>query len=306
MRHLPSARQTVVIVLILALGLVATASARPLRLFVIGNSFSKNATQYLPDLAAGGGHELIIGRAQAGGCSLERHWNAVAAWQADPADPAGRIYGGKSLAKHLGASGWDVITIQQYSLHSPNPATYRPFAANLHAHLRKVQPAAEILIHQTWAYRVDAARFGQIGPGRQAANQREMWEHSRAAYRTVARELGARVIPSGDAFWRVDSDPQWGFQRDANFDPASARFPALPPQTHSLHVGDRWNDKRELKKDTHHASPAGKYLAALVWYGVLFNESPEPLTFVPPGMPSAFTAHLRTVAWQTVQDSGSK
>ena len=43
-------------------------SNKPLRVFLIGNSFSQNATRYLPELAKEGGHQLELGRAELGGC----------------------------------------------------------------------------------------------------------------------------------------------------------------------------------------------------------------------------------------------
>ena len=286
--------------------LTAIAPAATLRLFVVGNSFSNNATRYLPDLAKSGGHELILGKAQTGGCSFERHWNAVEASLANPTDPKARIYGGKSLREHMGSDTWDVITIQQYSLHSTDPATYRPYAYKLHAHLKQLQPNAEIVVHQTWAYRVDAARFGQIAPGQHATSQREMWEKSRAAYHQLARDLRMRILPVGDAFWRVDSDPKWGFKPDPTFDEKTATHPALPKQTHSLHVGYRWNAEKKLGKDANHANVAGEYLGALVWYGMLFKESPEKLAFVPPGIDADFGAHLRRVAAAVVREAAAK
>src|SRR5688572_1394785 len=82
------------------LAIATLADAATLRLFVVGNSFSNNATRFLPELAKAGGHELVVGKAQTGGCSFERHWNAVEASLANPADPKGKIYGGKSLQEH--------------------------------------------------------------------------------------------------------------------------------------------------------------------------------------------------------------
>lgn len=283
----------------------SVAPARTLRLFVVGNSFSNNATHYLPELAKAGGHELIMAKAQTGGCSFERHWKAVEADLAQPGDAKGRIYGGKSLRENLGSGPWDVITVQQYSLLSSDVESYRPFAQKLHAHLKSVQPAAEIVLHQTWAYRVDAAKFGQLGGGRHAASNQEMWERSRAAYWQIAQELGVRVIPTGDAFWRINSDAKWAYRPDATFDFKHALKPALPNQVHSLHVGYRWGTDGKLGLDANHANVAGEYLGALVWYGFLFNESPEKLGFVPEGIAPDFAAHLRKVAWQVVQETAT-
>jgi len=284
---------------------VSVVEARTLRLFHVGNSFSNNATRLLPELAKAGGHELIIGRAVTGGCSLERHWNAVEAFLANPDDPKGKIYSGKSLWDNIRTDTWDVITVQQNSMNSTDYATYQPYASKLHAHLRKLQPKAEIVIHQTWAYRTDAAVFGGVGGGKNAASQKEMWERSRAAYWQLAQDLGARVMPVGDAFWRVDSDPQWSYRVDATFDAATAVHPALPVQRNSLHVGYRWNAQKKLGKDANHANVAGEYLGALVWFAFLFEESPEKLRYAPPGVAPEFAAHLRRVAWQIVQETAA-
>jgi hypothetical protein len=279
---------------------VSGVAAKTVRVLVVGNSFSNNATRFLPQIVEEGGHELVLAKAQAGGCSLERHWKAVEAWRANPADPAGKIYSGKSLEQHAAGKSWDVVTIQQNSMNSTDPATYRPYAGKLHAHLRQLAPGATIWVHQTWAYRTDAAKFGQTGPGQHAASQREMWERSRAAYAELAREFRLPVLPVGDAFWRVDSDPQWGFRPDPTFDEKILVHPAVPPQRHSLHVGYRWNAEKKLGKDANHANAAGEYLGALVWYGLLFDENPARVRFVPPGVDATFAAQLRKVAAETV------
>src|SRR3954447_19522963 len=255
--------------LVFALG-ASSSSARTLRVFAVGNSFSQNATTYLPQLAMAGGHELTLGTAQTGGCSLERHWKAAEAELTNSGSKEAKIYGGKSLVEIISKGKWDVMTMQQYSLLSSDIETYRPFAQKLHDHLQTLQPGAEIVVHQTWAYRSDASRFGQIAVEKHAASQREMWERSRAAYRQIAGDLGTRVIPVGDAFWRVDLDPKWGYKPDANYDFKNPVFPMLPDQNTSLHVGYRWSADKKLTKDANHANVAGQYLGGLVWYGSLF------------------------------------
>ncbi len=280
----------------------SAAYARTVRLFVIGNSFSKNATQYLPQLAAEGGHELVIGRAELGGCTLERHWRHAAAAQANVDDAEGKPYGGKSLKMLMDQNTWDVVTIQQASVFSGDPAAYRPYAQNIYDYVKSLQPQAEVVFHQTWAYRSDAKNFTRIDGEKRAQSQQEMWENSRAAYHAVAKELGIRIIPNGDAFWNVSADPKWCYQKDANFDFVKPVAPALPSQEYSLHVGYSWG-KDKFRFDPNHANAAGCYLGALVWYGFLFDESPEKLTFVPPNVSSEFAAHLRKVAWETVQQN---
>lgn len=279
--------------------LAPRAEAKPLRLFLIGNSFSQNATQHLPQLSREGGHELTIGRAEASGHSLQQHWQGVEANDADPTK--GKIYGGKSLRELLSAGTWDVVTIQQASFSSGNIDSYRPYAEKLRDFIKKLQPQAEVVLHQTWTYRSDAAKFAAIGGGQTAATDREMWEKTTVAYRTIAAELGVRLIPTGDAFWRVGSNPQWAYKKDLRFDFAKPVFPNLPDQTNSLHAGYQWKEQTKLELDANHASEAGKFLASLVWYGFLFNESPEKSKVVPGGVPANFAPYLREVAAQALQ-----
>ena len=281
--------------LVALLGSASPTHAKTLRVFVIGNSFSNNALLYLPKIVQSAGDQIVVKSASIGGSPLEKHWNGVAAYLADPDAKEGKIYGGKSLKDMLGDTRWDVVTIQQYSMYSPNPETYQPYATKLRDYVMKLQPQAQVVLHQTWAYRVDSKDWGFVGRGERAKDQAEMWEKSRNAYLRIADDLGLRLIPVGDAFRAVDTDPRWGYRPDSAFDPKIAREPQLPDQSHSLHVGYNWKGGK-LTFDSHHASPAGCYLAGLMWYATLFNASPQRITFAPPELSPDFAAHLREVA----------
>src|SRR5207247_1531071 len=128
-----------------------------------------------------------------------------------------------------------------------------------------------VLVHQTWAYRVDDPRFARPSdvPG-EPSTQKAMYEGLTKAYETIASELGAKLIPVGDAMYLADTDPKWGYKPDKKFDAKNAKPPELPGQTHSLHAGWRWSVAKDGKKtlgmDGHHASVAGQYLAACVFF----------------------------------------
>ena len=273
-----------------------------LRVLLIGNSFSQNASTYLPRLAEEGGHVLILGHAEIGGCPLEKHWRLAQLYEKDPDNPAGRPYKGKKSLRMLLTEGtWDVVTMQQYSFFSSCVETYRPYARQLYDYVRKFQPEARILMHQTWAYRVDAPRFGlkekeKEGKQVKCATDEEMWRLSRAAYHEVAEELGVELIPVGDAFWKVCSDPRYGYRADASIDKDEMASSGLPDQRNSLHKGYYRSKEGKVKLDANHASAAGCYLGGLVWYGVLFGESPARLTFVPGEVPADFASYLKKTA----------
>lgn len=272
-----------------------------LHLFLIGNSFSQNASRYFPQLAEEGGHPLVIGRAEIGGCPLKKHWELAELAETDPSNPNGKPYNGKSLRMLLSSGKWDVVTLQQYSMHSADVATYMPYALKLYDFIKSIQPNARVVFHQTWAYRADTKDFSMVNEKQQAKSVDEMYEKSRAAYHAVASELGVKIMPVGDAFRKVNTNKKWGYKPDNKFDTANAVYPALPEQKNSLHVGFYWDKNKKLAFDSHHANDAGCFLGALVWYSFLFNESPVNLKFVPQHVPADFAKYLRETAWSVTQ-----
>ena len=202
----------------------------------------------------------------------------------------------------LSEGNWDIVTIQQNSMNSTDPATYRPYARNLYNYIKAIVPQAEVVMHQTWAYRTDAKTFGQIGPNQHAQSAEEMYEKSRAAYQSVAAELGVRLLPVGDAFWKINSHPKWAYQKDKSFSQENAVSPALPAQKNSLHVGYYWNQENKLALDANHANAAGEYVGSLVWYACLFPESPTKLKFVPEGISPDFAHALKKAAKKAVKN----
>jgi hypothetical protein len=276
-------------------------SHKSLRLFIIGNSFSQNASAYLPNFVKEKGTELTIGRAELGGHSLAQHWEYAEAAEANPEDPKGKPYKGKSLRMLLSAGTWDVVTLQQASYLSPDQESYSPYAKKLYDYIKKIQPNAEIIIHQTWAYRSDALKFGRVAPNQLAKNQKEMWAQSRAAYHAMAKQLNAKIMPVGDAFYTVASDQEFGFKKDADFDYANPIYPNLPNQVNSLNMGYSWKDNK-MVFDANHANEAGRYLGSLIWYATLFKESPLNIAYVPNKVPADFAAYLKTVAEKTIKN----
>ncbi len=280
----------------------STPPTKPVRVLAVGNSFSRNAGKYLADIAEADGNQVTVFQAAPGGCSLERHWTCAAQFEADPEDTKGRLYDGKSLRQILTAEPWDFVTIQQVSIRSFEPETYRPYAQLLHAYIRKHAPQAEVLIHQTWAYRADDPLFRS--PEFQV---QDMYRRLTAAYEGLGAELGCRLLPVGTAFENARLGDLWPDRfPDPDFDGTKAEPPALPDQRWSLHVGYRWskNDagKPALRYDGHHANVAGEYLGSAVWYEVVTGRSVLGNRFVPDGLDAPRVALLQQIAHQTVSE----
>lgn len=282
--------------------------AKTVRLLTVGNSFSGNAVRFLPEIAKAAGDTLILQRADLPGCPMDRHWGNIEKTESDPNDTAGRAYSmtvnGEtaqySLKDVLKRDKWDFVTMQQASILSPNINTYRPYAKNLYDYFKKHAPQAEVIMHETWAYRVDDPGFG----GADGNSHEKMYKGLSSAYRTIAKELGIRIMPVGDAMYAADTDPAWGY-KPPKYDKATLKPPTLPDQTHSLHVGWYWGKDRdgvpELKMDGHHVGALGCYLAGCVWYESLFGKSVVGNKFVPEGMSAADVKYLQQVAHKAVE-----
>ena len=309
--RLPTRLASLILAVTLVVPTLLTAAERTsLKVFAIGNSFSQNALTDLPALAKAGGKELILANAYIGGCSLERHVKHLK--QAEAGNPEGKAYkahidpktGEKrdlSLVDLLTAQPWDIVTIQQASPLSFKPESYQPFADELIAAIHKYAPTAEIVVHETWAYREDHPFF-QKDDGFTPA---KMYSGLRDAYRSLADGKGYRIIPVGDAFNLARQTPRWTYVPDPAFDFKNPTAGKLPDQHTSLNAG--WSltktttGESALKLDAIHCSPAGKYLGGATWYQILFNADKVPADYTPKGMDAATAADLRSHAESAVQ-----
>jgi len=261
------------------------AGGKHVKLLSIGNSFSVNASRFLPELVKASGNTLTFGHACIGGCSYAGHWKPLEIFEANPDDPNGRPYSygdrkALSLKDMLTAEQWDYVTIQQVSWESYKLESHRPHAKLLYDYIRKHAPQAEVLIHETWAYQEDDPLFTD------GFMAEKMHGGLRTAYHTIARALGCRVIPVGDAIQLARHSPDWRYVcLDPNYDFRNPQHPALPDQSHLLTTGWFWSKQQDgtfkLGMDGHHANSNGEYLGGCVWFEFLYGQSVVGNTCLP-------------------------
>lgn len=180
----------------------------PSNVLFIGNSFT--ARNDLPGLiarlAAAKGKRLEHRLISAGGASLRTHWNAGAAAQA------------------IQTGGFDAVVLQEQSTLPVKNAN------RMHENVRLFDEAikaagAETILYMTWA----------------RAHAPESQQAITNAYTTIAKELGATVVPAGLAWQKFLTKHK-------------------EPVLHD--------------KDGSHPTLAGSYLTACVFFAALFKESP--------------------------------
>lgn len=267
--------------------------AKELKVLMIGNSFSNSVLTYLPKIVKmSGKHHLKLANAYIGGCTLERHCANIDKEKTDPnfkpytfhlidsADLKPKSTR-SNLSDIIKADKWDIITIQQGSVHSPYKEKTLDLAKKLIAHVRALAPQAEIVVHETWAYRADHPWF----TGKKAKmTWKEMDEKVSANYKELAGSNKFRMIPVGGAVHL--------FRVKLPVKPVAYTAEDLKklekPKTMDITGGDvvgsmSWGPDRKNKKnivlkiDRIHLNDKGKYLQGCVWYMVLFGEKAEDI-----------------------------
>ncbi len=179
-----------------------------IHILAIGNSFSRDATAYLHDVADSMGIPTSVVNLYIGGCSLERHWRNVESDAKDYQYQENGIVTDRyvSISEVLHSKPWHFIVTQQASHDSGWMDTYEPFCEFLFGYLKKEAPKAQICLHQTWAYEADSDHGGFI---RYRCDQQEMYQRSRSNYRAIAEKYGIRLIPCGDVIQNIRKHPEF-------------------------------------------------------------------------------------------------
>ena len=278
---------------------------KKLNVLTIGNSFADSAVRAIVPLAEYAGKPLNIFKANFGGCELRRHWSYIDAEINNPADC--RIYSYGPLSKILKETPWDIVTIQQASHESWRPETFQPYAENICNFVKEHAPQAEIVIQQTWAYRLDHPQF-KAG-SEWGISQEEMYSRLTANYKRLAKELGnLRIIPSGYAVQLARKTQPIQFKMLTDAEAAALSYPDIPPQAGAL-VGrdfyERDNDTKEFvpKTDRIHLNARGEYLQGMVWLGMLFNCDVTNIEYLPPYIGKDDAAFLRRIAQKAIESA---
>ncbi len=224
-----------------------------IKILAIGNSFSQDATAYLYDMAKAAGKEMKVVNLYIGGCSLKTHWSNIEADAPNYEYELNGQYNGRksSVKEALQEEAWDYVTLQQVSGESGILETYDPYLDRISEYVKQFAPAAEQLLHQTWAYELDSEHSDFI---KYDKDQKKMYEAILRTYRTLSERLSLRVIPSGTVIQELRAKP----------------------------VFDYANGGISLCRDGYHMHMIyGRYAVAATWYEFILKESILKNNFIP-------------------------
>src|SRR5690625_5239518 len=138
-----------------------------MKVLMIGNSFSVDATTYLFDIAKSAGVNVVIGNVYASGTGLEGHWNKIQNSEGVNAYEKYTLEEGQTsepdalLVDSVLDEDWDVITYQQNSVNSGLYSTFQPYLNDLHHFVKSKAPSkTKYGFHLTWAYTDGSDHYG--------------------------------------------------------------------------------------------------------------------------------------------------
>lgn len=273
--------------------------AKEVKLLTIGNSFADSAFVFLPKVASSvEGCSIVMERANHGGCELSRHWRYISE---EESDSSVKNYNKRTLKEILNSRKWDFVTIQQASHESWKAESYQPYANNIIGYVNKNAPSAEVLIQQTWSYRLDCPRFKKWG-----ISQKEMYERLTAAYLKLAKETNLRVIPTGYAVELARATQGYEFKMYDKALLKTLKWPDLPNQSGDLVGQMAWDKAKKgylyINVDSIHLNDRGRYLQACVWFGFMFEKDPRLIKYVPKSIADKDAEFLRNVAYTALKD----
>lgn len=300
---------------------VPSASAKSLKVLMIGNSYSHCLLEEWPQCAASAGDTLDLASLFIGACSLSRHWANIEkssdlefkpyafAWnyasaREKTAAPVARLGGKTNIPQALVADKWDIVTIQQVSISSPFPDSYEPYAGKLIAKIRELAPQAEIVVQETWSYAPYDRRLKKTPA--------EMHAAIKKAYTQLAERYKIRMIPMGDAVQLYRQRLPVDYGRLLTDD----EIAAIPePTLMDFHgdvvgssrwsKGNAWSEDRDvyrLRLDSIHLNREGRFLQALVWQATLFGTDVGKLTYRPSHITEEKADLMRKCAMDAVHD----
>ncbi len=196
---------------LLLVSMLCAAPDKELQVLFIGNSLTEN--NELPwmvlQMARADGIPMRYEQVTGGGMQLEHHWGS------GKGDAVQKIARGK----------WDIVVLQEHSERPlTEPAKFLQYAKAFHGKIKAA--GAKTFLYVTWPKKGTPEKQAEVDK----------------AYASVAKELGATLVPVGPAFTRLSKDRP---------------------------------DLELYDEDGVHPTPIGTYLNALVFHRALHGAPPK-------------------------------
>ena len=237
---------------------------KTLKVLCVGNSFARNATKVLYQIAeAHGVEEIVLGVLHIGGCTVEKHWNnaqseAAAYKYYKNTTGEWKLTENATLLYGLQDEQWDVITITQGQGMYGIPKSYDGCLEELIGYINenKTNPDSQIAFHMTWAFPKDSTieRFNNY------ANDQDIM------FQCIVDTARERILPTEGIDFLLPSGSAIQNGRTA--------------------LGDIFSDD-----DRFHMGKIGEYVCGYVWFSYLTGQSIDELKYIDPSVAPMKSSH---------------
>ena len=273
----------------------------------IGNSYSNNAIYYISRIAESMGKSVSATSLYQAGCPFERHVqfynNDTKAYKfyVDAVNISGT--GLNTMKEVFKLKNFDYITIQQAPARATLFSTYwteeHPWLTELYDIIKKHQPNAKIIIHQTWSFSHKSATEGTEWWATTYKNSKEMFLLMKDAYEQAADKLSidkeTGIIPVGKAIQLAKDE--YGYSDSYNI--GYSRL--YPPDSSDENAAKHCENRALYTDNIDHLNHRGRYLASCVWLEKIFGYDCRTATYYPKGVLSEEDCViLRNIAHEAV------
>ena len=251
---------------------VTVNKATTLKLLMIGNSFSQDTLEWIPQIAKSIGFtDIVVGNLMIGGCTLETHYqnaqNNVAEYLFDYYKD-GQWTRGTAATKTTLRSGlmfedWDFVSLQQQSGNSGNVASYN---SNLDGMVNYVKAntykrdAIKLVWNMTWAYPTGSSWFG----GAYDNDTMKM-------YNSITSAVQAKIV-TNDNFCLIS--PAGTAIQNGRTSYIGDYYPGEGEEF--VHTKDEWN-----RDGAHLTEYEGRFTSALSMFCTVTGYTPDEISYVP-------------------------
>jgi len=261
---------------------VTVAKRQTLKLLMIGNSFSQDTVNWLPQIANSLGfqsQDIVIGNLVIGGCTLATHYansqsNAAAyeftyyqngAWVNGSSGPK------QTMEYGIRFANWDFISLQQQSGNSGNPASYNSDLEGLITYVKSIatNPNMKLVWNMTWAYPSASSWFGGLY-GNSQANM----------YNAIVSTVQEKIVPN-EEFCLIS--------------PAGTAIQnGRTSYIGDDYTGDNEGTLNEWNRDGAHLSVyEGRFVSSLSMFCTLTGYMPSEINYLPPNIDNKEAAVIR-------------
>ena len=247
---------------------------RTLKLLMIGNSFSQDTVNWLPQIAKSVGFtNVVIGNLVIGGCTLNTHYNnsqgigdKVNAYEFTYyQNDTWNTLTGQTMMTGIRFTDWDFISLQQQSGNSGNVASYNSDLDGLVKYVKDIatNKNMKLVWNMTWAYPTGSGWFG----GLYGNNQMNMYNSivSAVQEKIVTNDNFCLISPAGTAI------------QNGRTSYIGDYYPGEGEEF--VNTLDEWN-----RDGAHLSVYEGRFTSSLAMFCTLTGYMPNEITYLPPNI----------------------